>query len=156
MQSDAGVSIIRLGKDRPELSEYAAELEKECFADPWSREAIEKTAGGGSPAYVLMRDGRPAAWAASLIAADEGEIGRIAVGPQFRKRGLGTVLLKHMLEEGGRAGVRAWFLEVRESNEAAVNLYKSAGFVPVGRRRAYYSDPVEDGIIMKRQEELNA
>ena len=147
------MSICRL---EPEHVDGAAALEAECFSVPWSRDAIKHMAENGAPAYVLLEDGRTAAWAAALIAADEGEIGRIAVDPAYRNRGLGSVLLSHVLGEGRRAGVKNWFLEVRRGNIPALRLYENAGFAPVGVRPAYYTDPVEDAVIMRRQEESDA
>jgi ribosomal-protein-alanine N-acetyltransferase len=79
------------------------------------------------------------------IAADEREILNLAVDPAERRRGVARKLLENELQ---RAKTR-WFLEVRESNSSAVNLYESAGFHRAGRRESYYSNPTESGIVMK-------
>lgn len=78
-------------------------------------------------------------------ASDEHEILNMAVGPSHRRRGVARRLLEHVL--AGSAG--AWFLEVRESNIAALNLYKQFGFQATGRRDAYYEDPREAAIVMR-------
>ncbi|MBQ9828390.1 MAG: ribosomal protein S18-alanine N-acetyltransferase [Lachnospiraceae bacterium] len=145
---DLSISLLS-----PEDTDDVLSLENACFNDPWSREAFERAAvSSSSPVYVLRAGGKVAAYLAVITAADEGEIGRIAVEPDCRGRGYGIMLLEHAFEEGRTAGIRSWFLEVREHNTAALALYKKAGFVPVGRRPGYYRDPDEDGIIMKREE----
>ena len=81
--------------------------------------------------------------------AGEGELLRIAVDPAVRGRGLGRKLLEAVTETAGEDGIQTIFLEVRESNRAAVNLYRSAGFREIGRRRGYYHNPPEDAILME-------
>lgn len=77
----------------------------------------------------------------SRRAADEAEILTVAVATGARRSGLGvTVLLAHLAQLAGR-GVRRLFLEVDEANIAARALYRSLGFVEVGRRDAYYRRP---------------
>ena len=82
---------------------------------------------------------------ARRTAPDEREILNLVVASRFRRRGIGRELLQHqiVLFPGTR-----WFLEVRESNQAAINLYKSMGFRPSGRRPDYYEDPAEPAIVM--------
>ncbi len=78
-------------------------------------------------------------------AADEREILNVAVDPAARRAGIGRILMETVL-----AGYRgAWFLEVRESNEAAITLYKTLGFAAAGRRENYYHDPCEAAIVMR-------
>jgi [ribosomal protein S18]-alanine N-acetyltransferase len=78
-------------------------------------------------------------------APGERELLNLAVDPSFRRRGIARGLLKAELERGPGQ----WFLEVRDSNGAALNLYETFGFRSVGRRDGYYTDPVETGIVMK-------
>jgi len=83
---------------------------------------------------------------ARATAPDEKEILNIAVEPAIRRAGMGRILMETVLAEA--RGI-AWFLEVRESNEAAINLYKTLGFVTAGRRENYYHDPPEAAIVMR-------
>lgn len=78
---------------------------------------------------------------------DEREILNVAVSPDCRGLGLGSALLRQLL--GSYRVPGDVFLEVRESNEAARRLYERLGFKEVGRRKAYYDDPVETAIIMR-------
>ena len=79
------------------------------------------------------------------------KINNIAVHPEFRARGVGTRFLKFLLEYASSQGCREVTLEVRPSNEVALHLYQQAGFVPVGRRKQYYTDTHEDAIVMWRR-----
>jgi polysaccharide biosynthesis protein PslH len=83
---------------------------------------------------------------ARATAREDREILNIAVEPALRRAGIGRILMETVLVEG--RGM-AWFLEVRESNEAAINLYKTLGFSAVGRRENYYDEPVEAAIVMR-------
>lgn len=83
---------------------------------------------------------------ARATAPDEREILNIAVESTLRRSGIGRILMETVLAE---ARGTAWYLEVRESNEAAINLYKTLGFLPSGRRENYYHEPVEAAIVMR-------
>jgi ribosomal-protein-alanine acetyltransferase len=75
----------------------------------------------------------------------EREILFIAVDPAHRRHGIAKTLLQNELN-----GLRGeWFLEVRESNLAAIRLYESLGFCQAGRRENYYSHPPESAIVMR-------
>jgi len=74
----------------------------------------------------------------------------IVVSPLFRREGIGRRLLEELLSRARESGGDALFLEVRESNTAARSLYEQAGFQLTGRRKNYYKDPREDGILYRR------
>lgn len=95
---------------------------------------------------VAVADGFVAGFLASReIAPGEREVLNIAVDRAQRRRGIARELLQHAL----KSLPGAWFLEVRESNTAAVKLYENAGFQPVGRRPEYYREPLEAAIVMR-------
>lgn len=73
----------------------------------------------------------------------EFEVLNLAVDPHLRWRGVGRAMLADAIEPGA-----VYFLEVRESNQPARNLYKQIGFAEVGLRPGYYSNPHENGIVM--------
>jgi ribosomal-protein-alanine N-acetyltransferase len=80
-------------------------------------------------------------------ASDEYEVLNVAVSTEHRRRGIASRLLKSLMNEA--AGV--YFLEVRESNEAARQLYQKLGFQEAGRRPQYYQNPAEAAIVMRIQ-----
>lgn len=83
--------------------------------------------------------------------ADEMHINNLAVHPDWRGQGLGRQLLDQGLEQAAATGIRRATLEVRRSNTAALRLYQGAGFVVAGERRGYYSQPVEDALVLAAQ-----
>jgi len=90
-----------------------------------------------------------AGYAVAHHAADEAEILNLGVAPAQRRRGLGRALVVHLMALLADRGVRAVYLEVRESNDAARCLYRQLGFRDVGRRPGYYRRPVEDAVILR-------
>jgi ribosomal-protein-alanine acetyltransferase len=85
----------------------------------------------------------------ALVVADEWEIENVVVAVEVRRRGHATRLLRELIDMARVENARAIFLEVRESNTAARQLYKNAGFHETGRRPRYYSDPAEDAILYR-------
>jgi len=81
---------------------------------------------------------------------DEAEILNLAVDSTRRRRGIGSRLIKDALAACKTAGVKRIFLEVRDSNDAARKFYLRMGFTEVGRRRKYYSEPMEDALVLAR------
>jgi ribosomal-protein-alanine N-acetyltransferase len=142
-------SISRLAPD--DSLDDVVSLEAASFSNPWSREILARDLRNPdvSRVYVLRaRDGALLAFCACWFIADEVHINTLAVTPAMQRRGLATRLLRHVFAEASTAGVRRATLEVRRSNEAAFRLYTQLGFHLAGVRRDYYSNPVEDGLIL--------
>lgn len=122
-----------------------AELERLCFSCPWSlnlcRAELEHDYARYWGAFI---DDALIGYAGLNLVIDEGHITNIAVLPEHRRSGIAKTLVGLML----KSGPRLFTLEVRESNAAAIGLYASFGFKPVGRRRGYYDKPREDALIM--------
>jgi len=121
-----------------------ARIHAASFAEAWTETALRnmlKTPGTSafstSEGFVMTR-----------VAADEAEILMLAVAPEARESGLGTVLLSVAVEHAHRAGARAMFLEVGASNIPALALYKRFGFGEVGMREDYYGGN-EDALILR-------
>jgi ribosomal-protein-alanine N-acetyltransferase len=83
------------------------------------------------------------------FAGGQGEIANLAVDPAVRGQRLGSTLLDAALEQARSHRAEEVFLEVRDSNARARQLYESRGFAEVGRRRRYYRRPVEDAVILR-------
>jgi ribosomal-protein-alanine N-acetyltransferase len=126
-------------------------LEAESFPNPWSREILARDLQNRDVSRVyVLRDGSGGllAFCACWFIADEVHINTLAVKAAVQRRGLATRLLRHVFAEAIAAGVRQATLEVRRSNQAALRLYERLGFSVTGIRRDYYSNPVEDGLIL--------
>ena len=103
----------------------------------------------GLELVVLEADGALVGYAVVWCILDQGELSNIAVAASHRGRGLGRKLLSHAVGLARDRGVEHLFLEVRVSNRSGRDLYGSAGFVELGRRRNYYDQPREDAILMQ-------
>jgi ribosomal-protein-alanine N-acetyltransferase len=84
------------------------------------------------------------------LVVDEIHINNVAILPELRGQGIGTALMNRVFAEASRLGARRATLEVRASNEGARRLYERLGFRAAGTRRNYYSNPVEDALILWR------
>jgi ribosomal-protein-alanine N-acetyltransferase len=118
----------------------------------WSREQYERVFGGDAPRRVALIVEEGTAVQGFLVAheiAGEWEIENVAVAGAARRRGLGTRLLGEFLERARAEGAQSVFLEVRESNRAARQLYEKWAFVQSGRRISYYQQPQEDAIVYR-------
>jgi [ribosomal protein S18]-alanine N-acetyltransferase len=133
-----------------DLTDVAA-LEAVCFTNPWTREMLEREVRDSAVArvYVLRNaEGTIAAFCACWIVVDELHINTLAVDPARRRAGLGSALMRQVLEEAAREGAQRATLEVRASNAPARRLYAALGFVEAGVRPGYYSQPDEDAIVL--------
>jgi len=83
--------------------------------------------------------------------AGELHINNVAVREEYRRKGIGSALLKEVLKKGRELGATTAFLEVRSLNLAAQEMYEACGFNAIARRQNYYSEPREDAIIMSLQ-----
>jgi len=102
--------------------------------------------------YVIRTDECPVAgFCAFWKVLDQIHINNLAVRPDWRRRGLGRRLLAGVLEEAAHLGAPAATLEVRRSNQVARQLYESAGFALAGVRTSYYTNPIEDALILTRE-----
>ena len=127
-----------------------AAIERRCFSDPWSAQGIEETIQYETTIALIAEAGnRVAGYLMARVSGEEGEILNLAVVPEHRRKGIARGLLEHGIAALGAAGVREAYLEVRESNEAALALYGGKGFKPVAVRPHYYRSPPEDALVLR-------
>ncbi|MBR0138829.1 MAG: ribosomal protein S18-alanine N-acetyltransferase [Firmicutes bacterium] len=147
---------IRISDGRKSDIDALAELEKLCFPVPWSWESIARsiTESKNSRFYLAETEGKIVACVSCwLLPPYECQLGNVAVHPEYRRRGIATLLLKAMLADCEALGIMDTTLEVRESNKAARALYEGLGFESEGIRKGYYQGR-EDAVIMWRRERL--
>ena len=125
-----------------------AELEKVCFADPWSEKALELLLTNEAYGAVCLQNGRVMAYGSILWGVDEGQIINIATHPDARRQGMGATVLEHLIQVAKSRGCEQLSLEARVSNLPAISLYERYGFVKMGLRRAFYKHPTEDAYVM--------
>ncbi|MDT8715564.1 ribosomal protein S18-alanine N-acetyltransferase [Clostridium sp. 19966] len=123
------------------------------FTVSWSKESFENELSNQYARYVVaIVDGIVVGFGGMWIIIDEAHITNIAVHPEFRGCGIGSVILDALIDICLNEKVVAMTLEVRASNERAKNLYGKFGFVEEGIRKAYYQDNREDAIIMWKRD----
>ena len=128
-----------------------AEIERACFAKPWTEgDFLEKLSLDTAHYFVYDENGEAAAYIGMNAYLDEGYVDNIAVLPKYRRRGIANALINAAVDTARDLRLSFLSLEVRESNEAARNLYEKTGFVPVGVRKNFYSAPRENAVIMTR------
>ena len=131
-----------------------AEIEKLCFAMPWSEESIRKDVMENVVACWLVLDdgeGNVLAYAAMWFVLDEAHVCNVAVHPDHRGKGYGRAIFGALVDTAGRNSMSLIELEVRRSNLVAQNLYHSFGFIDVGYRKRYYEDNKEDALLMFKE-----
>ena len=116
---------------------------------PWSREAFWREAQNELATYIVGElDGRIIAYAGAWVSFNQAEVMSVAVEPEFRGQGFGTILFGELIKAVKARGAKSITLEVRPSNTVAIKLYESFGLRSVGRRKGYYIDNGEDALIM--------
>ena len=133
--------------DRSHLS-AVAELERECFFEPWSERSLKLLLTEDAIGFVCMDQERVVAYGGMLWAPDEGQITNVAVTADFRRMGCGRRIVEALICAARERRCEMLSLEVRASNEAAITLYERYGFSVAGRRRRFYKSPVEDALVM--------
>ena len=130
-----------------------ADIEAECFKDPWSRAAVALEVampeGGGRVvrrtdthhivAYIFFR-----------LIVDEMHILKVATAPPWQRHHGAQQLMSEAIRRARKLNMARAFLEVRASNTAAIKLYEKTGFTVAGRRPGYYDDDNDDAIMMIR------
>ena len=125
-----------------------AELERAVFHAPWTEQSLALLTGESGVGFVVMQGERAAAYGGMLCVLDEGQITNIATHPDHRRLGLGRSVVQALIGYAKEHGLAEIFLEVRESNTAAILLYEQLGFVSVGRRPRFYTHPTEAALVM--------
>ena len=123
-------------------------LEKQCFSVPWSENALRaELAKENSRFFVAITKDEVSGYVGANNVLGEVYIDNIAVFYNYRGFGIGTALLKHLINVSKDEKCDLVTLEVRVSNTPARNLYEKTGFKNVGVRKTFYEKPKEDGII---------
>lgn len=129
-------------------------VERASFTSPWTRDMyLAELKNPEVSFFLLARSGDAVVGFCSFWRVlDELHINNLAVMPDCRREGIGTALLTRVLREGARLGASRATLEVRRSNEVARRLYQRFHFVVAGVRPSYYANPVEDALVLWRDE----
>lgn len=125
------------------------ELENECFSHPWSKEQLSGSLESG--VFLGAVEGETlVGYVSFYFAADRLEILNLCVRPTFRRGGTAMLLLSAAETLAKKKNCTGMYLEFRESNKAAKELYQKNGYLFDGIRKNYYSNPVEHAVLMHK------
>lgn len=135
---------------RNDLDKVVA-LEAACFSMPWKYKDFEEALINPHRVYLVAEAKNQEIIGGCMLTeiAGEGDISNVAVDERFRGQKIATALLRELIAYGSaQYGIRAFTLEVRSKNIAAIKLYENAGFRQEGIRPNFYEKPKDDAIIM--------
>ena len=151
--SDIGADIV-FSPSRAEDAKDIADIEGICFSDPWSEKSVREHILLDFSVNVVARhskSGKTVGYVLGQRLYDDIEVLRVATLPEYRLRGIGESMLREFFRLSDFASGCRCFIEVRESNEAAISLYIKLGFSKTGMRKNYYIRPRENAIILEKQ-----
>ena len=129
--------------------EEICDIEKRCFSDAWSRQSfIDEIDNENSVFIVVKKEDKIVAYSGFWYIVDDAQIMNVAVDTTYKGMKISHILMKEMIQRAMDKNMATMSLEVRVSNEIAINLYKGYGFEIAGVRKQYYQDNKEDAYIM--------
>ncbi|HLK71592.1 MAG TPA: ribosomal protein S18-alanine N-acetyltransferase [Steroidobacteraceae bacterium] len=127
-------------------------IEQASYTFPWTEGIFRDCLRVNYVCRVVEVEGTVAGYGILSVGANEAHVLNLCIAAEHRCRGLGRRLLTHLLEVAQHLGARDALLETRPSNAAALRLYRSLGFTPIGTRRGYYQavGGREDAVVLRR------
>lgn len=128
-------------------------IENAIFSLPWSEKSFADACEKEDNIYLVCEyDGVIAGYCGMWTVLGEGNITNMAVAEAYRKKGIARQLMEAVHREARRKDVNTFFLEVRQSNTAAISLYNAMGYTQIGIRKRFYEKPVEDALVMSKND----
>ncbi len=128
------------------------DIDRICFSEVWSEQIFLDLFQYTSNHYYVVEQGHTLCGFAGIsVAGDTADVMKIGVLPEYRRMGAAQQLLQMLLVKAKETGCEQVMLEVRESNAAARQLYRKNEFEELAVRKQYYTQPVENGIVMNRK-----
>ncbi len=126
-------------------------IEESVFAHPWSLESLKNLLEDeNSVVFVAVNNDITCGYCGVNTILDEGYITNVAVLENYRKQGMGRMLVNALVDFAKDKSLAFLTLEVRKSNTPAINLYSKNGFETVGERKNYYTSPTENALLMTK------
>lgn len=148
MKSINKQSILYEGLQEEDIKDIV-EIEKATFSVPWTKTMFLEEIKNSKAHYILMKYEREIiGYIGYWHIMDEAHITNLAIKNEYRRNGLATSLLGKLFLDFEKKQIKKATLEVRESNEKAIQLYTKLGFISLGKRPKYYVKPVEDALIL--------
>jgi [ribosomal protein S18]-alanine N-acetyltransferase len=154
-----GLSKFEIVPATPDMLPALLALEEACFSSPWTRKMLEAELTSNQFAHFLVakQHEEPATDATPIIIGyhcfwivfEELRLMNVAVRESMRRRGVGGALVTEALRMGLEQAATRAVLEVRASNDSARSFYTGLGFVQFSSRPRYYTNPIEDAVLME-------
>lgn len=129
--------------------EQVCKIESEIFSRPWTQNDFATSLTKEENIYLVVeKEEKIVGYCGMWGIVGEGQINNVAMHKAYRREGIAYEMLQQFLQEGKKKQLTSFTLEVRESNQAALALYKKLGFQAVGIRKDFYEAPRENAIIM--------
>lgn len=129
--------------------EQVMEIENENFSRPWTETGFFTFLIRQDTLFLVAeKEDEIVGYCGVVMVQEEGDITNVSVKKEEQNQGIGKLLISKLIEETSAMDIEKLFLEVRESNERAIHVYETAGFVQNGCRKNYYEDPVENAVLM--------
>lgn len=128
------------------------EIEEELFSVPWTKEGFFTFLTRDDSMFLVVEEKEKIlGYCGLLMVLDEGDVLNVAVRKDRQREGIGNFLMESLIRLSGQLGISMIHLEVRKGNETAIRLYERLGFERDGIRKGYYTDPVEDAVLMTKK-----
>ena len=132
--------------------ESVFEIEKSIFSVPWSKKSFESSISSKDTIYIVATiDEKIVGYLGIYILGDQSDISNVGVHKDYRRMHIAEAMLSYIFDRAKSNNVKEITLEVRESNVAAISLYEKMGFKEIGIRKNYYQKPLENGLLMWKQ-----
>jgi [ribosomal protein S18]-alanine N-acetyltransferase len=156
---------IRIEKMQTADLDEVLRIEALCFSMPWTLQMFETELNDPKISFPLLArwiENQEHPETAPICGycvfwhiVDEIHIGNLAIAPDYRRKGIAAHLLEYIVQLSKEWKIRQISLEVRLTNHAAIQLYESFGFYQAAIRKQYYSNPIEDAIVMIREDNID-
>ncbi len=147
-------SLLKLERLTSEFLPAVLDLDQQCFNGLWTLESYQRELNSPNSDLVILVDDRALIPVVGLgcvwAILDEAHITIVAVHPNYQRQGFGQTILLSLLQLAHQRELERATLEVRISNQSAINLYQKFDFREAGRRKRYYPDTGEDASILWR------
>jgi [ribosomal protein S18]-alanine N-acetyltransferase len=145
----SALATLRFVPLSKELIDEILVIESSTHSAPWSRKSFENELEHKYGVFLIaLIEGKVIGYGGTWVLVDEAHVTNVVVSPEFRGQGIGRKLMNEMLVKAREKGAVCATLELRKSNEVALKLYESMGFIQATVRKAYYPDNQEDAIVM--------
>ncbi len=144
---------MRIERLKEEHISDVVKIEEECFPHPWTYDEIEQSSSYPNGHFFVAIDDneRVVGYIGTYVVIDEFSVTDVAVLKEYRRQGIGNMLVAAACENAEKCDAKLITLEVRTSNATAIKIYEENGFKIDGVRRKIFRDPDEDGYVMTRR-----